>query len=214
MWQSNRTIRKEKINQLDLETRVRVEAQITDARAMALDVTRLASLDTRLSAYAAHSAWRRYLFNWLGPVQGKVLLDIACGYSMTPVIFALAGADVYAVDVAPQAIATVQRFAAAKGVADRVHLHVGPIETLPFEPAQFDLNLWRCGLASFATGSCRSRIRARPQAERERCLSRSTRPQISSSSSPATISPTTASIPRKAQIIRSGCMDCCVRTAF
>jgi ubiquinone/menaquinone biosynthesis C-methylase UbiE len=139
MWQSNRMISKDKIDQLDLETRVSVEAQITDARAMSLDFRRLASLDTRLTTYAAHSAWRRYLFDWLGPVREKVVLDIACGYSMTPVMFALAGAEVYAVDVAPQTVATVQRFAKTKGVADRVHLHVGPIETLPFGPAQFDL---------------------------------------------------------------------------
>ena len=139
MWQPNRTVSKDKISELDLETRVRVEAQITDARAMAIDFARFTSLDTRLTTYAAHSDWRRYLFDWLGPVRDKVLLDIACGYSMTPVMFALAGADVYAVDVAPQTIATVQRFAEAKGVADRVHLHVGPIESLPFEPAQFDL---------------------------------------------------------------------------
>ena len=139
MWHSNRTVSKDKIRQLDLETRVRVEAQITDARAMALDFTHFANLDTRLTAYAAHCAWRRYLFDWLGPVHEKVLLDIACGYSMTPAMFALAGADVYAVDVAPQTIATVQRFAESKGVADHVHLHVGPIERLPFESAQFDL---------------------------------------------------------------------------
>jgi SAM-dependent methyltransferase len=139
MLHSNRTVAKDEITQLDLETRVTVEAQITDARAGAVDFARFATMDTRLESYAARYDWRRYLFGFLGSMQGKVVLDIACGYSMTPVIFALAGATVYAVDVAPKTIATVQRFAEFKGVADRVHVHVGPVETLPFASAHFDL---------------------------------------------------------------------------
>lgn len=139
MLRSNRTVDKDAITTLDLATRVSVEAQITDARVASLDFTRFISMDTCLETYAARCAWRRYLFAFLGPVQGKVILDIACGYSMTPVIFALAGATVYAVDVAPKTIATVQRFAEYKGVADRVHAHVSPAETLPFQDAHCDL---------------------------------------------------------------------------
>jgi ubiquinone/menaquinone biosynthesis C-methylase UbiE len=67
------------------------------------------------------------------------MLDIACGYSMTPVMFALAGAEVYAIDVAPKTLAMVQHVAQCKGVGDRVHTHVGPAEELPFEDAFFDL---------------------------------------------------------------------------
>ena len=136
---SNRSLDKEAISQLDLATRVTVEAQITDARVASVDFTSFISMDTCLVTYAAHCAWRRYLFAFLGPVQGKVLLDIACGYSMTPVIFALAGATVHALDVAPKAIATVRRFAEYKGVANRVHFHVSPAETLPFPDAHCDL---------------------------------------------------------------------------
>jgi ubiquinone/menaquinone biosynthesis C-methylase UbiE len=139
MLPTNRTVAKDTIAELDLDARVSIEARITDARVEHLDFSRFATMDTRLESYAAHCAWRAYLFSFLGSVQDKIILDIACGYSMTPVLFALAGATVYAVDVAPKTIATLQRFAEYKGVADRVHVYVGPAETLPFADAQFDL---------------------------------------------------------------------------
>ncbi len=76
--------------------------------------------------------------DFFGPLEGKTLLDVACGYSMTPVIFALAGARVHAIDVAPKTIATVQRFASYKQVADRMQAHVGPAEQMPFANDTFD----------------------------------------------------------------------------
>jgi ubiquinone/menaquinone biosynthesis C-methylase UbiE len=140
MFQSNRTVAKTKIDQLDLATRTIVEAQITDARAEAVHFEHFANMDTRLDHYAARYHWRQYLFGFLGSVEGKVVLDIACGYSMTPVMFALAGAkQVYAVDVGPRTIAAVRRFAEFKGVGDRLITHVGPAEELPFEDESFDL---------------------------------------------------------------------------
>jgi ubiquinone/menaquinone biosynthesis C-methylase UbiE len=139
MFKSNRTIAKADVTKLDLSTRVRVEAQITDARATAIDRARFRRLETHFATWVAATSWRQYLFQFLGPLDGKVLLDIGCGYAMTPIIFALAGATVYAVDVAPQTIATNQWFAEFKGVADQVHLHVGPAETLPFPDAMFDI---------------------------------------------------------------------------
>jgi len=82
---------------------------------------------------------RQYLFGFLGPLDGKIVLDIGCGYAMTPVIFALAGATVYAVDVAPKTLAINLWFANFKGVADRVHTHAGSAESLPFPDTTFDL---------------------------------------------------------------------------
>ena len=139
MFRPNRTVGKSEIDALDLTKRVAVEAEITDARVAALDMERLVGLNTDLTYYASRYAWRQYLFNFLGSVNGKVILDIACGYSMTPVMFALAGARVYAIDVAPKTLAMVQHVAQCKGVAERVHVHVGPAEELPFEDAYFDL---------------------------------------------------------------------------
>lgn len=139
MFQPNRSVAKSEISDLDFTTRVSVEAEITDARLAELDVERLVQRTPELSAYASGYAWRRYLFNFLGSVDGKTILDVACGYSMTPVMFALAGATVHAIDVAPKTIATVQFVAERKGVADRVYAHVSPAEELPFANEQFDL---------------------------------------------------------------------------
>jgi ubiquinone/menaquinone biosynthesis C-methylase UbiE len=139
MFQPNRTVGKSEIDTLDLAQRVAVEAQITDARASALGVNGLIGINTDLAHYASRYAWRRHLFGFLGSVNGKVLLDIACGYSMTPVMFALAGATVHAIDVAPKTLALVEHVAACKGVAERIQIHVGPAEELPFDDASFDL---------------------------------------------------------------------------
>ena len=139
MIQSNRSIARNDIDELDLATRVAIEAHITDARAKAIPFESFAGLDTSIERYATRYAWRQYLFDFLGSLEGKTLLDVACGYSMTPVIFALAGAQVYAIDVGPETIATVRRFAEYKGVADQVKLHVAPAECLPFENESFDL---------------------------------------------------------------------------
>lgn len=140
MLQSNRQVGKSEAEQLDLATRAALEAQITDARTEELPFERFTAINTSLSTYANRYLWRQYLFNFLGNVAGKVVLDIACGYSMTPVMFALAGAkQVVAVDVAPKTVAMVQRFAEYKGVGERLRTHVGPAEQLPFENASFDL---------------------------------------------------------------------------
>ena len=139
MFKNNRTIAKSDIQALNLDTRVSVEATITDARAEEVDREQLARRDVRLEHFVMATAWRRYMFGFFGPLAGKTVLDIACGYAMTPIIFALAGARVYAVDVAPKTIALNQWFAELKGVADRVKLHVGPAEELPFENETFDI---------------------------------------------------------------------------
>jgi len=139
IFKSNRAIAKANVSKLDLPARVSLEAQITDARAVAIDREQFMRMETSFELWVAALPWRQYLFKFLGPLDGKVLLDIGCGCAMTPIIFALAGATVYAVDVAPKTIATNQWFAEVKGVADRVHLHVGPAETLPFPNEMFDL---------------------------------------------------------------------------
>jgi SAM-dependent methyltransferase len=139
MLKSNRSIAKAEAAKLDLSTRVSVEAQIIDARAVAVERTRFERMETRYAPWVAATSWRQHLFGFLGPLDGKVILDIGCGYAMTPIVFALAGATVYAVDVGPKTIATNQWFAEHKGVADRVHLHVGPAEDLPYPDGMFDL---------------------------------------------------------------------------
>ena len=139
MFKPNRTVAKTDISNLDLHTRVTVEAEITDARAEAINRGYFERKDASFEKFVSATPWRQYLFNFLGPLDGKVVLDIGCGYAMTPIIFALAGATVYAIDVAPKTITINQWFAEFKGVADRVSLHVGPAEELPFADETFDL---------------------------------------------------------------------------
>lgn len=133
----NRCISKQEIDRLELADRARIEAQITDARVASIDPERYRRLD--FAGYANTLAWRRYVFGFLGDMRAKRVLDICCGYSMTPVMFALAGAQVVAVDVAQQALNLVMRVAHMHAVADRVQIHCGPAEDLPFPDADFDL---------------------------------------------------------------------------
>ena len=138
MINRNRLHDKKEIDKLDLATRVELEAQITDGRAAQISIDNYGSLD--LPTYVELIAWRRYLFDFLGDVRGKRVLDVCCGYSMTPVLFALAGArEVVAVDVAPLTLQKVQQVAELRGVADRMRIHCGPVEQLPFEDASFDI---------------------------------------------------------------------------
>ena len=126
MLKSNRRIARSAINRLALESRVELEAQITDARTEMINFERFKHMDTDLAHYAASTPWWTYLFAFLGPVAGKTMLDVACGYSMTPVILASAGATVHAIDVAPKTVATVQQLAEYKGVGDQVSARVSP----------------------------------------------------------------------------------------
>ena len=92
-------------------------------------------------------------------MKGKIILDVACGYSMTPVILALAGATVYAVDVAPKTIATVQKFAEYKGVKHQLNVHVGPVESLPFEDETFDIVFGGAALHHFQLDAAAQEIK-------------------------------------------------------
>ena len=58
MIKSNRTVAKSNINTLDLDNRVEIEAQITDARSQALDNEHFKRIETRLSKYASTCPWR------------------------------------------------------------------------------------------------------------------------------------------------------------
>jgi SAM-dependent methyltransferase len=139
MFSSNRIISKEEAEKLDLSTRISLEAKITDRRSQAMDFEQFKQMDTDLAHFAQTMPGRKYLFDFLGDMEGKLVLDLACGYAMTPVIFAMAGATVVAVDVAPRTLATVKAFAEYKGVGDRVHVIVTPGEFLPFATESFDL---------------------------------------------------------------------------
>jgi SAM-dependent methyltransferase len=136
---TNRLVTREHAAALDLATRIRLEKQITDAKARTV-TQRSVPRNWQFRDYRDRYPWRAHLFDFLGPLEGRVVLDLGCGYHPTPIYFALAGArKVYACDVSQNAIARVKAMAAAAGVAERVEAIVCAGEQLPLSDGTFDL---------------------------------------------------------------------------
>jgi 2-polyprenyl-3-methyl-5-hydroxy-6-metoxy-1,4-benzoquinol methylase len=134
---TNRVVSKDDAKELALAERVEMEARITDSFARPLPVV---APGWQFEDYANHNPWRREMFDHLGPLEGKTILDLGCGWHPTPVYFALAGAArVVATDVSPKAIEHVEQAAAVNGVADRIEAVCCPAEDMPFADDEFDL---------------------------------------------------------------------------
>jgi len=94
-----------------------------------LDPARLASCPT-----TPETTWA---LRALGPVAGRRVLDLGCGYGETTTWLALSGAEVDAVDISPGMVEVSRRLAREKGVEERVRFHVAPGEALPFPDGAF-----------------------------------------------------------------------------
>ena len=138
MPSTNRMVPRSQIDHLDLEARIDLEARVTDAEVGHVDIDQLAARTYRFEGWRRLTV-NRFMVDHLSPVAGKTVLDLGCGYSMSPLRFAHADAMVTACEVSPRAIAAVQEVARRQGVADRIRFHVGPAERLPFPDASFDL---------------------------------------------------------------------------
>lgn len=138
MLRSNRIISKEEARELTLTQRIALEADITDRRVQSLEVELLARKAVNAERFFAIVPWRRQLLEFLSPLTGQFILDVGCGYAMTPVMFALFGAHVVALDVAPKTLAAVDRVAEQVGVGERIHTVRAPGEFLPFVSGTFD----------------------------------------------------------------------------
>jgi len=96
--------------------------------------------DWTFDDYRNQSPWRRFMFDFLGPLEDRTILDLGCGVHPTPIYFALAGAkQVYACDVSSKAVAYVRTLAEQHGVADQVKVIECAAEQLPFDDEHFDL---------------------------------------------------------------------------
>lgn len=124
-------------DELSLAERIAMEVQITDERAK----TELPVVPDgwTFDVYASHNPWRRRMFAHLGPLEGRKILDVGCGWHPTPLYFALAGAEVVATEISAAALDYVQRSAERHGVADRITTQVCPAEAMPFDDDAFDL---------------------------------------------------------------------------
>ncbi|HZD11552.1 MAG TPA: class I SAM-dependent methyltransferase [Candidatus Binatia bacterium] len=138
MLRSNRIVSKDEAKDLGLSQRIALEADITDRRVQIVELERLVRRAANFDRFFKIVPWRRQLLDFLSPLTDRLILDLGCGYAMTPVMFALLGARVVALDVAPKTLATVARVAQKLGVDGRVQTVLAPGEYLPFASGSFD----------------------------------------------------------------------------
>ncbi len=138
-FKTNRVLSRAEAAQLDLSARIKLEMTLTDAEAETIQPKTIAPTAV-YATYRNRSPWRRELFDFLEPLEGRTILDLGCGFNPTPVYLALAGAKrVYACDVSPRAVAYVRKAAQEAGVADRVFAFVAAAEQLPLPDSSIDV---------------------------------------------------------------------------
>ncbi len=75
----------------------------------------------------------------LGPVEGKDVLEIACGTGRFTVMLADRGANIVGLDISAPMLQQGRRKAQSAGVADTVEFMRGDAGRLPFEDDEFDV---------------------------------------------------------------------------
>lgn len=85
----------------------------------------------------------RVMFEWLGDLRGKRVLELGCGPGDYTIMMARRGADVTALDIALSSLHITRQRAGASGVGGAVHVSWMVAETLAFPAATFD---WVVGL--------------------------------------------------------------------
>jgi 2-polyprenyl-3-methyl-5-hydroxy-6-metoxy-1,4-benzoquinol methylase len=87
-----------------------------------------------------------HAFKVAGTVQGKNVLDLACGSGSSSTLLALLGARVTGVDLSPKLIHAARERAVLDGVTDRCRFICSPLEVAEFEGNQFDLVWCECSI--------------------------------------------------------------------
>ncbi len=80
----------------------------------------------------------RRAIDLLGPLDGRLVLDLGGGLGLMAILLARRGADVVVADVSPRRLAEARRRAREAGVEHRVRLVVAGAEALPFRRRSFD----------------------------------------------------------------------------
>lgn len=75
----------------------------------------------------------------LGKLENKKILDLGCGLGEASVYFALQGAKVVAVDIAPRMLFCVKRLAKRYKIVGKIKMIESSAEKLPFKDDSFDL---------------------------------------------------------------------------
>jgi len=76
---------------------------------------------------------------FLGPLQGKRVIEYGCGLGKLTVLLARSGADVTAFDLSAESVAMARRRLELDGLEDRATFAVAAGEELPFEDGTFDV---------------------------------------------------------------------------
>jgi len=74
----------------------------------------------------------------IGPVEGKNVLEIACGTGRFTVMLAERGANVVGLDISAEMLSEAREKARARGLGDAVEFLRGDAGRLPFEDDEFD----------------------------------------------------------------------------
>ena len=104
------------------------------------DKAALQFLDTDLRIDpAAVDEEGRFQLELLGDVAGKRILEVGCGSGDWAVRLALAGAEVWAVDISPESVAVTRRRAEVNNVSDRIHASVMSATEMTFDDGYFEV---------------------------------------------------------------------------
>lgn len=79
------------------------------------------------------------MFALLSPLEGKEVLDYACGHGVNACLLAACGAKVTAFDLSSKAIDKARRRAELHGLADRIHFDVCAAGELGYPSNRFDV---------------------------------------------------------------------------
>lgn len=88
---------------------------------------------------------KEYRFRLLGDLKGKRILDVGCGMGENAILLAARGAHVTGVDISPRSIEAAKRLAARTSVEGTAEFLCGPLETIDFPAASFDV-IWGDGV--------------------------------------------------------------------
>lgn len=80
-----------------------------------------------------------HLLDFLPLRPGARLLDVATGTGLAALMAAARGAEVTAIDIAPDLLAEARRQAAKAGLAERIRFEEADAERLPYADASFDV---------------------------------------------------------------------------
>ena len=104
---------------------------------------------------------KEYYYHLLYPLQGKEILEIACGDGVDACLAAYNGAHVYTYDVSLVSVELTQQRAKANGLSDRVHAEVcGELDEV-FRGKQFDAVIGYSALHHIPLPGLADKIRSR-----------------------------------------------------